>query len=170
MRHMRKWVGFSVVAVLGAVCLSMALATPSLAQPRPMAEDIFTPLIKGYDFMKEGKYDAAQEQFEKVIKADVDNPFANNNLAVIMERQGKMQEALSYLKQGATHAEDYYEQLQQICFPGGLCYAARPVKKLGTESSIAPIIAENILRLETKMGPKPEDIPAKIPPMEKKAE
>ncbi|MDD3580755.1 MAG: tetratricopeptide repeat protein [Desulfobacca sp.] len=170
MRHMHKWVGFSVIAILGAVCLCMALASPTTAQPRPMAEDIFTPLIKGYDFMKEGKYDAAQEQFESVIKADVNNPFANNNLAVIMERQGKMQEALSYLKQGATHAKDYYNQLQQICFPGGLCYAARPVKKLGTESAIAPIISENIKRLEAKMGPKPEDIPAKIPPMEKKGD
>lgn len=168
MRNTRKWVGLSIAVLFGVACLFAVMSSPAIAQPRLMKEGIYTSLIKGYDFMKAGKYDAAQMEFQKVTKVDPYNPFANNNLAVIMEKRGKLQEAMSDLKNGLTHAKEYYDKLQQICFPGGLCYAVRPVRKLGKESSIAPIIAENIKRLKTKMGPKPKDIPAKIPPMEKK--
>lgn len=168
MRQLHKWVGYSLVAVVGVVGLMLVLSSPALAQPRPMTKDIFTPLVKGYDFMKEGKFKAAQFEFEKVTKADPHNPFAYNNMAVIMEKEGKLQEALSYLLQAQTHAAEYYDKVQQTCLVGGLCYAARPIRKVGKESTVAPIIEENIKRVKEKMGPKPKDIPAKIPPMEKK--
>ncbi|RLA87728.1 MAG: hypothetical protein DRG58_10025, partial [Deltaproteobacteria bacterium] len=154
---MREWRTHWGLAILGAVFLFLALSLPSGAKPQAMSEEIFTRLINGYAFMQGGRYDAAQLEFEKVIKAEVHNPFANNNLAVIMERQGKMPEALAYLKQGAVHAEDYYNQLQQICFPGGLCHAVRPIKELGQKSAVAPIIRENINRLEAQIASQPAD-------------
>ena len=61
-----------------------------------MGDDIFDMLTKGYNDLSQSKFNAAQTEFENVIKADFDNPYANNNLAVLMEKQGKLADAMTY--------------------------------------------------------------------------
>ena len=124
-----------------------------VAQPQPMAEDIFTPLSQGYDLMAQGKYDLAKAQFEKVIKTDPYNPFANNNLAAIAEREGQPQVAMGYLKTAAEKVEQYpYRVATQVCFPGGLCTAVKPAKVYSTTTgtSVAAVIGDNIKKMSEK--------------------
>ncbi len=167
MRNTRKYVIFTVVA---ALCLFMAM--PVLAQPKGgalMTMDAFTPIAQGYDFVREGKYEAAKNEFAKAVKADRHNPFALNNMAVLEEREGKLNDALANLKDATTNANDYLDKVTQTCFAGGGCLAVKPLRELGEKSSIAPIIQENIAKLQAKIAatgaaPPPGTPPPMVPP------
>jgi len=167
MRNTRKYVIFTVVA---ALCLFMAM--PVLAQPKGgalMTMDAFTPIAQGYDFVREGKYEAAKNEFAKAVKADRHNPFALNNMAVLEEREGKLNDALANLKDATTNANDYLDKVTQTCFAGGGCLAVKPLRELGEKSSIAPIIQENIQKLQAKIAatgtaPPPGTAPPMVPP------
>ncbi|AEB10436.1 tetratricopeptide repeat protein [Desulfobacca acetoxidans] len=161
---MRRFIKiFSVLAFIGFI--GVALVAPAAAQPRQMGDDIFTPLFQGYEFMSKGKYDAAQVEFEKVIKADFYNPYANNNMAVLMEKQGKMQDAMTYLTNAEKYADQYLYKVDQVCLIGGLCSAVKPEKTTTPKSTISGVIADNKKKLAAKMGPKPADIPKDVPKM-----
>lgn len=128
-----------------------------------MGDDIFTPLWLGYDFMAQGKLDAAQHEFEKVIKIDYYNPFANNNLAVILEKKGQLQDAMTYLNHAEKYADQYFYKVDQVCLVGGLCSAVKPSKTTADKSTVLPVILENKKKLAEKMGPQPASIPKDIP-------
>jgi tetratricopeptide (TPR) repeat protein len=141
-----------VLALIALITFFVGVAAV-LAQPQPMTEDIYTPLSRGYDLMSKGTYDLAKVEFEKVIKADPYNPYANNNLAAIAEREGQPQVALSYLKTAMEKVDKYpYRVTSQVCFPGGLCTAVKPVKEYTTTTgpSIAAVIGDNIAKLSKK--------------------
>ncbi|MFA5111298.1 MAG: hypothetical protein WC443_07840 [Desulfobaccales bacterium] len=171
MRNTRKLVILTVVA---ALCLLMAC--PVLAQPKGgalMTMDAFTPIAQGYDFVREGKYEAAKNEFAKAVKADRYNPFALNNMAVLEEREGKLNDALANLKDATTYADQYLDKVVQTCFAGGGCLAVKPLREKGEKSSIAPIVAENIKKLEakiaaTKTAPPPVSPPPMSPPQKTK--
>ena len=77
MRNTRKYV---ILAVVAALCLCVAM--PVMAQPKGgamMPMDVYTPIAQGYDFVREGKYEAAKNEFDKAMKADPNNSFAFNN-------------------------------------------------------------------------------------------
>jgi len=164
---MRKYV---ILAVVAALCLFMAM--PVMAQPKGgamMPMDVFTPIAQGYDFVREGKYEAAKNEFAKAVKADRYNPFALNNLAVLDEREGKLNDALANLKDALSHSDDYLDKVTQTCFAGGGCLAVKPLRELGEQSSITPIIQENIQKLEAKIAatgtpPPPGTPPPMVPP------
>ena len=167
MRNTRKYVILTVVA---ALCLFMAM--PVMAQPKGgalMDMDSFTPIAQGYDFVREGKYEAAKAQFAIAVKRDRFNPFALNNMAVLEEREGKLNDALANLKDASTHADEYFDKVTQTCFAGGGCLAVKPLRELGEKSSIAPIIQENIQKLQAKIAatgtpPPPGETPPMVPP------
>jgi len=167
MRNTRKYV---ILAVVAALCLFMAL--PVLAQPKGgalMSMDVYTPIAQGYDFVREGKYEAAKNEFAKAVKADRHNPFALNNMAVLEEREGKLNDALANLQDATTQADAYYDKVTQTCFAGGGCLAVKPLRELGEKSSIAPIIQENIAKLQAKIAatgtpPPPGTAPPMVPP------
>jgi tetratricopeptide (TPR) repeat protein len=150
MRHLNK---LALAAFFGLHLLF--LSDLALAQPRPMAEDVFTPIAQGYDLMREGKYQAAQYEFETALKRDRYNPFALNNLAALKEQQGHLQEALAFLVDAQANAKDYHDKVEQTCFTGGLCAGVKPVKAVGPTSTIAGIIDENLKRLQDKMAKSP---------------
>ena len=159
---MKKWV--ALLSVLSLVLL----ASVAMAQPRPMPEDVFTPLAKGYDFMRDGKYEAAEFEFKAALSKDRYNPFALNNLAAIKAQQGKLKDAMAYMTDAGTYAKDYLQKYQQVCFTEGLCTGVKPVKETGTESAIAKVIAENMAKLKAKIAATPEKpVPSSPPPMEK---
>jgi hypothetical protein len=167
MRNTRKYVILTVVA---ALCLFMAM--PVMAQPKGgalMDMDSFTPIAQGYDFVREGKYEAAKAQFAIAVKRDRYNPFALNNMAVLEEREGKLNDGLANLKDASTHADEYFDKVTQTCFAGGGCLAVKPLREKGEKSSIAPIIQENIQKLQAKIAatgtpPPPGTPPPMVPP------
>jgi tetratricopeptide (TPR) repeat protein len=163
--------------IFGSVALAQTttgpVPEPTVGEPKQrsgpralMAEDVFTPIAKGYDLLRDGKYEAAEYQFADALKRDRYNPFALNNLAVLQERNGKMKDALAYLTDAKAHAPEYFEQVEQTCFVGGLCNAVKPVRKLGATSVIAPIVDENYNKLQEKMAKTPTaPEPSTPPPM-----
>jgi tetratricopeptide (TPR) repeat protein len=157
---MRKRYGIILLALFGLVVFSSA----ALAQPRPMAEDVYSPIIKGYDFMRAGKYDAAQDQFKTALEKDRFNPFALNNLAALAEKQGKMKDAMAFLMDAQKYAPKYLDKVEQTCFVGGLCAGVKPLKEVGPTSSIATVIAENIQKLQAKMAQTPTAPEPSTPP------
>ncbi len=160
---MKKWV--ALLSVLSLVLL----ASVAMAQPRPMPEDVFTPLTKGYDFMRDGKYEAAEFEFQAALKKDRYNPFALNNLAAVSVQKGKLKEAMAYLVDAQTHAKDYLDKFQEVCFTEGLCTGVKPLKVMGTESAIAKTIQDNMAKLKAKMDASPAPpVPSSPPPMEEK--
>jgi tetratricopeptide (TPR) repeat protein len=171
MRNTRKFV---ILTVIAAFCLLMA--TPVLAQPKGgalMTMDAFTPIAQGYDFVRQGKYEAAKNEFAKAVKADRHNPFALNNMAVLEEREGKLNDALANLKDATTYADQYLDKVTQTCFAGGGCLAVKPLREKGQTSSIAPIIQDNIDKLEAKIKatghqPPPVSPPPMMPPQKGK--
>ncbi len=133
-----------------------------------MPDDVYTKISTGYDFIRDGKYDAAREQFNQAAKLDNLNPFALNNLAVLDERDGKLNDAMAHLKDALTHSDEYKDKVAQTCFAGGGCMAVKPVKAVGETSTITPIIQDNIKKLQAKMAatgtPPPPGSPPPISP------
>ncbi len=132
------WLVFSPAAVLGA--------------SRDLREDILTYLIKGYEELAQNRLNEAQAEFAKVIQVDFDNPFANNNLAVIMEKQGKWQDALAYLKLAEKYAPDYLQRVETLYLIGGVVAAVKPEKALAPQSQLATIIGDNKRKLRERLG------------------
>jgi tetratricopeptide (TPR) repeat protein len=162
MRNTRKYVILTVVA---ALCLCMAV--PVMAQPKGgalMPMDVYTPLAQGYDFVREGKYEAAKNEFDKAMKADANNSFAFNNNAVLLEREGKLNDALALLNRASKQAEAYLDKVSQTCFAGGGCLEVKPLREVGEKSSIAPIVQENIAKLQAKIAATGTKPPAGSPP------
>jgi Tfp pilus assembly protein PilF len=159
---MRKSLVFLMVAAL-----ALLLASPVLAQPKGgamMKEDVFTPIAKGYDFIRDGKYEAAKFEFKNAVAKDPNNSFALNNLAVLEEQGGKFNDAMAFLKQATVAAADYKDKVAQTCFAGGGCMAVKPVRAVADKSAIADIVAENIKKLEAKMAAAKTPAPPGSPP------
>jgi tetratricopeptide (TPR) repeat protein len=155
-------IGLGLLAFALAVILGILLLTPA----KMMEENVFTPLAKGYDFLAQGNDEAAKNEFRKAVEWDPSNPFALNNLAVLLEKEGKLDDALANLKKAMAHADAYKDQTERTCLAGGLCMAVKPKRGLGPHSSIAPLIQENIKMLEEKIRQaKPLPSPPAPPPM-----
>ena len=150
-RSKQRWCFVLIVFVLGLIPLQAAGAA------RELSEEVLTHLTKGFAELSENRLAAAQEEFAKVIREDFDNPFANNNLAVIMEKQGKLPDAAAYLKVAAAFAGAYHQKIETLYLIGGVVAAAKPEKATGSQSQIAPLIAENRRKLADKMGVPLED-------------
>ncbi len=160
-----------VFGLVLAVGLCLLLAASASAQTKQaegiIPAEVYAPISKGYDFLMEGKYDAAAMEFEKATKLDNTNPFALNNLAAIESQKGNYKGAMALLKQAAASADKYKQKVAQTCFVAGLCNAVKPQKELGATSTIAPIVQENIAKLKPKLEAMPPE-PASPPKMEQK--
>jgi hypothetical protein len=145
---------WTIIGLVGFVAVALAGL-----EPRVMSDDLFNMLAKGYNDMSQSKFSEAQAEFEKVIKVDFDNPYANNNMAVLMEKQGKLQDAATYLNIGEKVAEQYLYKVDKIYLIGGVCAAVNPEKTTTEKSLIAQVIAENKKKLEEKLGSKSAPAP-----------
>lgn len=165
MRKLRWVVGLTL-----GLCLLMAI--PVLAQSDYVSgvfpSQIYGPLNQGYKLLADGKYDAAAVEFEKVTKIDNTNPFALNNLAAIQEQKGHLREAMALLQQATLKADLYKQQVAQTCFVAGLCTAVKPKQEMGATSTIAPIIRDNIAKLQPKIDALPPQPSSPTPMTPKK--
>jgi hypothetical protein len=152
-RHFHKT--FSVLVTLGLT--GFAFVALAAVEPRVMGDDIFHMLATGFKDLSQSKFTAAQTEFENVIKSDFDNPFANNNMAVLMEKHGKLTDAMTYLNIGEKFAGQYLYTVDKVYLIGGLCAAVNPEKTKAAASMVAQVIAENKKKLAEKMDSKPAD-------------
>lgn len=155
---MRRLLKISLIILTLGVA-GFASLTLAAEEPRVMGDDIFDTLTKGFNDLSQSKFPAAQAEFEKIIKTDFDNPYANNNMAVIMEKQGKLVDAMAYLTIGEKLAEHYLYKAETAYLLGGVCAAVNPEKTMGEKSTIAQVIADNKKKLAERMPAKPADIP-----------
>jgi len=116
----------SYLLILLAVLLLSPAPSPAAAASREVDEETQAYLTKGFELLAQNQLAAAQEQFALVIKKDFDNPFANNNLAVIMEKQGRWPDALAYLKVAEVQAGDYQQRIETLYLIGGVVAAVKP--------------------------------------------
>ncbi len=129
-----------------------------------MPVDVYTPIRRGYTFVREGNFVAARHEFEIAAKLDELNPFALNNLGVLDERDGNLNDALAHFKDASIHAAQYRDKVAQTCFVGGSCMAVEPQRKMAANSEVLPIIQENITKLEAKIAATHTPPPAVTPP------
>ena len=156
MRH-----SFKLIIIWAVFCLSGAVGVAWAGpEPRVMDDEVFGMLSRGFKDLTQSKFDAAQSEYEKIIKIDFDNPYANNNMAVLMEKQGKLIDAMTYLNIGKKLAEQYFYKVDTAYLIGGVGAAVNPEKDTGEKSEIAKIITENQKKLTEKMGSEPAGIPA----------
>ena len=144
----------TTIAVTGFAMVALAAV-----EPRVMSDDLFDRLTKGSNDLSQIKFNAAQAEFENVIKADFDNPYANNNMAVLMEKQGKLTDAMTYLNIGEKVAEQYLYKVDTAFLIGGVCAAVNPEKTTAEKSPIAQVIADNKKKLAERIGSKPAETP-----------
>jgi Tfp pilus assembly protein PilF len=141
-----------VVGVAGFATLSQADV-----EPQVMGDDIFDMLIKGFNDLSRNKFPEAQAEFENILKIDSGNPYANNNMAVLLEKQGKLAEAMTYLQSGEKLASRYLYQLDTAYLIGGICAAVNPEKTTAGNSPVARVISDNKKKLTARMGLKTAD-------------
>lgn len=152
---------FKIFLILATIGLAGIVISWADTEPRTMGDEVFEMLSKGYKNLSQNKFDAAQSEYEKVIKIDFDNPYANNNLAVLMEKQGKLTDAMTYLNIGEKFAAQYLNQVETVYLFGDVCAAVNPEMATGEKSQIAQVIAENKKKLTEKMGSTPLGMPTK---------
>jgi hypothetical protein len=150
-----------ILLVAATIGLTGGLSSWAALEPRTMSDEVLELLAKGYKSLSQSKFDAAQADYEKVIKIDFDNPYANNNLAVIMEKHGKLTDAMTYLNIGEKLAAQYVNKVDTAYVFGNVCAAVNPEKAAGETSEIAPVIAANKKKLAEKMGAAPLGMPTK---------
>lgn len=145
---------------LGMLLASWSVAALAGPEPRVMSDEVMAALAKGFQQLSQSKFSEAQAEFEKIIRVDFDNPFANNNLAVLMEKQGRLLDAMAYLKIGAQAADQYLHKVETLYLIGGVCAAVNPEPAIEEKSPVAQIIAGNKKKLEEKLGSKAAEPPA----------
>jgi len=137
--------------VIPVLLLSLA-QSPSGVAGRELDEETQAQLTSGFELLARNNLAAAQEQFAQVIKRDFDNPFANNNLAAIMEKQGRWPDALAYLKVAEVQASEYPQRIETLYLIGGVVAAVKPEKAPAPQNQLAAIIAENKNKLMERLG------------------
>jgi len=138
-------------AILAALCLM----APGLAWGQDQA-GAAVRLNTGYDLLEQGKFAQAQTVFEEVLRQDPGHPLALNNLAAILVKQGKLDQALASLKRAVPRAAGFKVSLNRVCNVDGVCAARRlGEEQFGTED-LEGVVKSNILMVEMARSARPE--------------
>jgi hypothetical protein len=76
-----------------------------------------------------------------------------------MEKQGRLQDAMTYLNIAEKMAGQYLYKVETLYLIGGVCAAVNPEKVPMENSGIAQVIADNKKKLEEKLAPKTSETP-----------
>jgi tetratricopeptide (TPR) repeat protein len=109
-------------------------------------------MIQSYDLLEAGKVDEARKIYLQVLKEDPGNPLALNNLGAVMVKQGKYQEALTYLEQALPKAKGYKVKVNRVCEVDGVCLAFRPLQQVYGNQELAPLVKLNIQMIQGKLA------------------
>ncbi len=138
--------GLRIILLLGFILL-----WGGPAQPQGDA-DTTRMLVESYDLLQAGKLDQAREVFGRILKRDPGNPLALNNLAAVMVKEGKYQEALPYLEQALPRARGYKLKVNQVCDVNGLCLAFRPLEEVYGNQDLEPLVKLNLDLVKARLA------------------
>ena len=109
-------------------------------------------LIDSYDFLEAGQMDEAKAIFQDILQRDPGNPLALNNLAAVMVKEKKYQEALHYLEQALPRARGYKVRVNRVCAVDGLCLAFRPLQEVYGDQDLEPLVKLNIDLVKARLA------------------
>jgi len=132
---------------LTAMLLGLALATwsPAWAQVAP---DLAAQLNSGYEMLERGDLDQAQKLYEEMVRRYPGNPVALNNLAAILARKGRYDEALIHLNQALGRAKGYRGLVDRVCDLESVCTAFRVSQDSMVGGDLEDLIKSNILMVK----------------------
>jgi tetratricopeptide (TPR) repeat protein len=131
--------------------LGLVFGMPGLAgaQVKP---DITAKLVRSYDLLEAGKIDQAKKIYQEILAKHPDNPLALNNMAAILVKGKKYQEALSYLEKALSKAKGYRVKVNKVCEVNGICLAFRPLAAEYGDQELEPLVKLNIAMLKSTMA------------------
>jgi tetratricopeptide (TPR) repeat protein len=132
---------------LTAMLLGLALAawSPAWAQVAP---DLAAQLNSGYEMLERGELDQAQRLYEEMVRRYPGNPVALNNLAAILARKGRYDEALTHLNQALGRAKGYRGLVDRVCDLESVCTAFRVSQDSMVGGDLEDLIKSNILMVK----------------------
>jgi tetratricopeptide (TPR) repeat protein len=122
--------------------LSCCLAGPALAQSE---NDLAARLNAGYEMLEKGELDRARQLYEEMLRQYPGNPVALNNLAAILARTGKHEEALRLLTEALGRARGYRVLVDRLCDLESVCTAVRVGRDNMVGGDLEDLIKSNIL-------------------------
>lgn len=139
---------------LTAMLLGLALATwsPAWAQVAP---DLAAQLNSGYEMLERGELDQAQKLYEEMVRRDPGNPVALNNLAAILAKKGRYDEALIHLNQALGRAKGYRGLVDRVCDLESVCTAFRVSQDSMVGGDLEDLIKSNILMVKMASASPP---------------
>jgi tetratricopeptide (TPR) repeat protein len=110
--------------------------------------DLAARLNSGYEMLERGEIDGAQKIYEEMLRQHPGNPVALNNLAAIMARKGKYEEALTALNQALSRAKGYQVMVDRLCDLESVCTAVRVGRDNMVGGDLEDLIKSNILMVK----------------------
>jgi len=135
--------------IMVAVSLLLAWSGSALAQGDAKTTQM---LVESYDLLEAGKLDQAAAIFRQILQQDPGNPLALNNLAAVMVKEKKFQEALKYLEQALPRARDDKVRVNRVCAVDGLCLAFRPLQEVYGDQDLEPLVHLNIDMVKARLA------------------
>jgi tetratricopeptide (TPR) repeat protein len=133
--------------------IALGLFVPGLSLAQSQSE-IARMINQGYDLLEQGKIDQAQKVYEAILRQDPGQPLALNNLAAIMVKQGKFNQALSYLKQALVRAKGLQVTFSRVCDVNGVCAACRMSEDQFGSDDLEGVIKINMMMVQmARSGP-----------------
>lgn len=142
-----------LLQVLGWILLWAA--HPGLVLAQASAE-LAAKINAGYDHLEKKKFDQAQKVYEEILQKQPDHPIALNNLAAILSKQGKYEQALAHLKRALPKARDYQITLDRVCNVDGVCAAFRQSTDKFGQENLEDLIKSNILMVQMAAAGRPK--------------
>ena len=133
------------------VAVSLLLAWTGSAWPQGDPETT-RMLVDSYDFLEAGQLDQAKAIFRDILQRDPGNPLALNNLAAVMVKEKKYQEALHYLEQALPRARGYKVRVNRVCEVDGICLAFRPLQEVYGDQDLEPLVQLNIDMVKARLA------------------
>lgn len=138
---MKRW--FRNVMLL---YLALTLSVPGWAWAQESA--VNQRLNSGYDLLEKGQVSQARQVFMEVLQKDPGNPLALNNLAAVLVKEGKLEEALACLKEALPRARGYTVALNRVCSVEGVCAAFKASDQRFGSEDLEPVIKVNIVMVK----------------------
>jgi tetratricopeptide (TPR) repeat protein len=135
--------------IMVAVSLLLAWSNAALAQGDAKITQM---LVESYDLLEAGRLDQAKAIFRDILQREPGNPLALNNLAAVMVKEKKYQEALHYLEQALSRAKGYKVRVNRVCAVDALCLAFRPLQEVYGDQDLEPLVQLNIDLVKARLA------------------
>jgi len=138
-----------------AILMALAFISPGFSWGQG-PEKAAGMLNEGYDLLEQGKIDQARKVYEGVLQKDPGNPLALNNLAAIMVKHRKYDQALDYLNRALARAKGFKVTLNRVCDVDGVCAAYRMSQDQFGSEDLEAVIKVNMLMVEMARSSRPK--------------